>query len=207
MGLQNQQQTPPQSLTAAVVSPLKRAFSGVALVSGVVNILALTSPIFMLQVYDRVLASGSVPTLVGLALLAVGLYAFQCMLDIIRSRVLIRVGEHFDMQYSGQVHNAVVRLPLVARTSGDGLQPLRDLDNVRTFVSGTGPTAFFDLPWMPLYLGICFLFPFLDRRDGVERRYRAGGIDRSHQYLFAKTHSRHHHRKHGAQSTAGGFAP
>jgi PrtD family type I secretion system ABC transporter len=160
VGFQNQQQTPPQSLAAAVVSPLKRAFSGVALVSGVVNILALTSPIFMLQVYDRVLASGSVPTLVGLALLAVGLYAFQCMLDIIRSRVLIRVGEHFDMQYSGQVHDAVVRLPLVARTSGDGLQPLRDLDNVRTFVSGTGPTAFFDLPWMPLYLGICFLFHF-----------------------------------------------
>lgn len=160
MGFQNQQQTPPQSLTAAVVSPLKRAFSGVALVSGVVNILALTSPIFMLQVYDRVLASGSVPTLVGLALLTVGLYAFQCMLDIIRARVLIRIGEHFDMQYSGQVHDAVVRLPLVARTSGDGLQPLRDLDNVRTFVSGTGPTAFFDLPWMPLYLGICFLFHF-----------------------------------------------
>lgn len=160
MGFQNQQQTPPQSLTAAVVSPLKRAFGGVALVSGVVNVLALTSPMFMLQVYDRVLASGSVPTLVGLAVLAFGLYAFQCMLDIIRARVLIRIGEHFDMQYSGTVHDAVVRLPLLTRMSGDGLQPLRDLDNVRGFVSGTGPTAFFDLPWMPLYLGICFLFHF-----------------------------------------------
>ncbi|WCJ65579.1 type I secretion system permease/ATPase [Agrobacterium tumefaciens] len=158
MGFQNHQQTPPQSLTAAVVSPLKSTFLGVALVSGVVNILALTSPLFMLQVYDRVLASGSLPTLVGLALLALGLYGFQCLLDIIRARVLIRIGEDFDMRYSGRVHDAVVRLPLVNRMPGDGLQPLRDLDNVRGFLSGTGPTAFFDLPWMPLYLGICFLF-------------------------------------------------
>ncbi|MDS7594732.1 type I secretion system permease/ATPase [Agrobacterium tumefaciens] len=158
MGFPNQQQTPPQSLTAAVVSPLKRAFCGLALVSGVVNILALTSPLFMLQVYDRVLASGSVPTLVGLAILALGLYAFQCVLDIIRARVLTRIGEDFDTRFSGRVHDAVVRLPLLTRNSGDGLQPLRDLDNVRGFVSGTGPTAFFDLPWMPLYLGICFLF-------------------------------------------------
>ncbi|QCM12189.1 type I secretion system permease/ATPase [Agrobacterium tumefaciens] len=160
MGFQNHQQTPPQSLTAAVVSPLKSTFLGVALVSGVVNILALTSPLFMLQVYDRVLASGSLPTLVGLALLALGLYGFQCLLDIIRARVLIRIGEDFDMRYSGRVHNAVVRLPLINRMPGDGLQPLRDLDNVRGFLSGTGPTAFFDLPWMPLYLGICFLFHF-----------------------------------------------
>ena len=160
MGFQNHQQTPPQSLTAAVVSPLKSTFLGVALVSGVVNILALTSPLFMLQVYDRVLASGSLPTLVGLALLALGLYGFQCLLDIIRARVLIRIGEDFDMRYSGRMHDAVVRLPLVNRMPGDGLQPLRDLDNVRGFLSGTGPTAFFDLPWMPLYLGICFLFHF-----------------------------------------------
>ncbi|MES5045245.1 type I secretion system permease/ATPase [Rhizobium nepotum] len=160
MGFQNHQQTPPQSLTAAVVSPLKSTFFGVALVSGVVNILALTSPLFMLQVYDRVLASGSLPTLIGLALLALGLYGFQCLLDIIRARVLIRIGEDFDMRYSGKVHDAVVRLPLVNRMPGDGLQPLRDLDNVRGFLSGTGPTAFFDLPWMPLYLGICFLFHF-----------------------------------------------
>lgn len=114
----------------------------------------------MLQVYDRVLASGSVPTLIGLSVLAAGLYLFQAGLDIIRARVLLRVGEHFDGALCGSVHDAVVRLPLVARMPGDGLQPLRDLDNVRGFLSGQGPTAFFDLPWMPLYLGICFLFHF-----------------------------------------------
>jgi ATP-binding cassette subfamily C protein len=126
----------------------------------VVNVLALTSPLFMLQVYDRVLASGSVPTLVGLSVLAAGLYLFQAGLDIIRARVLLRVGEHFDGALCGRVHDAVVRLPLLARMPGDGLQPLRDLDNVRGFLSGQGPTALFDLPWMPLYLAICFLFHF-----------------------------------------------
>nr|WP_244711663.1 type I secretion system permease/ATPase [Rhizobium cremeum] len=146
------------SLTAAVVSPLRQSLLAIALISGVVNILALTSPLFMLQVYDRVLSSGSVPTLVGLSVLAAGLYLFQAALDILRARVLLRIGEHFDNKLSGRVHDAVVRLPLLARMPGDGLQPLRDLDSVRGFLSGTGPTAFFDLPWIPLYLGICFLF-------------------------------------------------
>ncbi len=130
------------------------------MISCVVNLLALTSPLFMLQVYDRVLASGSVPTLVGLVVLAAGLFAFQCMLDILRARVLLRIGERFDGQFSGRVHDAIVRLPLSTRMPGDGLQPLRDLDNVRGFLGGNGPTAFLDLPWMLLYLGICFLFHF-----------------------------------------------
>lgn len=152
------QQAPSQSLTAAVAFPLSRALIGIALISSVVNLLALTSPLYMLQIYDRVLSSGSVPTLIGLSVLAVGLYLFQAALDILRARVLLRIGEHFDSRLSGRVHDAVVRLPLLTRMPGDGLQPLRDLDNVRGFLSGQGPTALFDLPWMPLYLGICFLF-------------------------------------------------
>lgn len=149
-----------QHFAAAAIPPLKTNAVAIALISGVVNLLALTSPLFMLQVYDRVLASGSVPTLIGLAVLAAGLYAFQAVLDIVRARVLLRIGERFDGKLSARVHEAVIRLPLVSRAQGDGLQPLRDLDNVRGFLSGTGPTAFFDLPWMPLYLGICFLFHF-----------------------------------------------
>lgn len=125
-----------------------------------INILALTSPLFMLQVYDRVLASGSVPTLVGLGVLAIGMYAFQAMLDVLRSRILFRIGERFDVEYGHRVHDAVMRMPLVARSPSDGLQPLRDLDGVRSFLQGSGPTAFFDLPWIPFYLAICFLFHF-----------------------------------------------
>ncbi|MER9841783.1 type I secretion system permease/ATPase [Mesorhizobium australicum] len=153
--------------------PLTSAIWGILLISGVVNVLALISPLFMLQVYDRVLASGSVSTLVGLVVLAAGLYAFQCLLDILRARVLLRIGERFDGEFSGRVHNAIVRLPLSTRMPGDGLQPLRDLDNVRGFLGGNGPTAFFDLPWMLFYLGICFLLHFW---IGMTALIGAGGL-------------------------------
>lgn len=156
----NSEQAPPQSSSAAVVEPLKNVVVGVALISGIVNLLALTAPLFMLQVYDRVLSSHSISTLIGLAVLAVGLYLFQSALDIIRSRILLRIGEDFDRQLSGKTHTAIIRLPLQMRLPGDGLQPLRDLDNVRGFLSGQGPIALLDLPWMPFYLGICFLFHF-----------------------------------------------
>ncbi|MGY3036913.1 ATP-binding cassette subfamily C protein [Bradyrhizobium sp. USDA 4354] len=151
-------QTPPQAMPAAVVAPLRRAAVGLAFVSGAINMLMLTAPLFMLQVYDRVLASRSIPTLVGLACLALGLYLFQAFLDVVRARILLRVGERIDRQISARVHEAIIRLPLETRTVGDGLQPLRDLDNVRTFLGTQAPTALFDLPWMPLYLAICFLF-------------------------------------------------
>lgn len=150
--------SPVQREAVAAAPSLKWIITATALISGVVNMLALTSPLFMLQVYDRVLASGSVPTLVGLAVLAGAMFTVQAALEIIRARVLLRMGELFDSRLSGRVHSAVVRLPLLARMPGDGLQPIRDLDNVRGFLSGQGPNAFFDLPWMPLYLGICFLF-------------------------------------------------
>lgn len=145
---------------ALKIPGLTPTVAAIALISGVINLLALTGPLFMLQVYDRVLSSRSVSTLIGLAILTAGLYAFQAVLDIVRSRVLLRIGERFDHQVSGRVHEAVIRLPLHARLPDDGLQPLRDLDNVRGFLTGHGPTALFDLPWMPLYLAICFAFHF-----------------------------------------------
>lgn len=150
--------SPSQQHAGADAVALKYVVLAIALISGVVNILALTSPLFMLQVYDRVLASGSVETLIGLAILAAGMFVVQAGLDIIRTRVLLRVGELFDNRLSGRVHEAVLHLPLMTKTQGDGMQPLRDMDNVRGFLAGSGPTAFFDLPFMPLYLSICFLF-------------------------------------------------
>lgn len=154
------QQAPLQQDTEADAVALKWVVLAIALISGVVNLLALTSPLFMLQVYDRVLASGSVETLVGLAILAAAMFIIQAALDIIRARVLTRLGELFDNRLSERAHNAVLRLPLVTKTSGDGMQPLRDMDNIRGFLAGSGPTAFFDLPFMPLYLSICFVFHF-----------------------------------------------
>jgi PrtD family type I secretion system ABC transporter len=120
----------------------------------------LTGSFFMLQVYDRVLPSQSVPTLVGLAILAIALYILQGALELTRSRVNVRIGAHLDHILSTRVYDALIRLPLKIRGDGDGLQPLRDLDYVRSFLSGGGPAAFFDLPWMPIYLAVCFLFNF-----------------------------------------------
>jgi ATP-binding cassette subfamily C protein len=120
----------------------------------------LTGSFFMLQVYDRVLPSRSVPTLIGLLILATVLYAFQGGLDLVRNRISARIGRFLEETLGLRVYDAVVRLPLKARGDGDGLQPLRDIDSVRGFLSHGGPMALFDLPWIPLYLGICFYFHF-----------------------------------------------
>src|SRR4051794_22663852 len=136
----------------------RSAFIGVGMMSCTINLLYLTGSFFMLEVYDRVLPSRSVPTLVGLLILAGGLYIAQGVLDLIRGRILVRIGSALDEALSGRVFDTVVRLPLIAGGHNEGLQPLRDLDNIRSFLSGMGPSALFDLPWLPLYLAICFAF-------------------------------------------------
>lgn len=140
------------------LSACRGAFFGVGAMSCMINILYLTGSMFMLEVYDRVLPSRSVPTLVGLVILAGGLYVAQGVLDLLRGRILVRIGMSLDEVLSPRVFETVVRLPLVSGGRGEGLQPLRDLDAVRAFLSGMGPGALFDLPWLPLYLAICFAF-------------------------------------------------
>jgi ATP-binding cassette subfamily C protein len=151
-------QQPGSSELAGVLASCRRAFLAIALFSGMSNILMLTGALFMLEVYDRVLPSRSVPTLVALLILAAGLYAAQGFIDAIRSRILMRVGRRLDETMSLRVYDVVVRLPLKIGSKGDGTQPVRDLDTVRGFLAGLGPVALFDLPWMPVYLAICFLF-------------------------------------------------
>src|SRR5271168_1666038 len=136
----------------------RSAFIGVGAMSCMINLLYLTGSLFMLEVYDRVLPSRSIPTLVGLIVLAGGLYAAQGILDLIRGRILGRVGTSLDEALNARVFDIVVRLPLTAGGRNEGLPPLRDLDNVRSFLSSMGPGAFFDLPWLPFYLAICFAF-------------------------------------------------
>jgi ATP-binding cassette subfamily C protein len=150
--------TSPRSELMAVLSASRSAFLGIALFSGMSNLLMLTGAFFMLEVYDRVLPSRSVPTLVALAVLVAGLFTAQGILDMIRGRILSRIGASLDEALSGRVYGAIVRLPLKSANRGDGLQPLRDLDAIRAFLSGQGPTALFDLPWMPIYLAIIFSF-------------------------------------------------
>jgi PrtD family type I secretion system ABC transporter len=146
------------SPVAAALSACRGAFAAVGLLTGVINVLMLTGSLFMLQVYDRVLPSRSVPTLVALFALVAALYAFQGILDMTRGRLLVRIGAFLDEQLSTRVYDAAVRLPLRAQSKADGLQSVRDLDQLRSFLSGSGPAALCDLPWMPLYLGLCFVF-------------------------------------------------
>ena len=147
----------PSELRRALGS-YRSAFVGAGALSAVLNILTLSGSFFMLLVYDSVLPSRSGATLVGLVVLISVLYAFQGVLEVLRARIMGQVGAAADVALSPRVYDLVSRLTLGGRTAEDGLQPLRDLDQLRGFVSGAGLLAFFDLPWLLLYLGICFAF-------------------------------------------------
>src|SRR5881397_3377622 len=100
----------------------RSAVIGVGVMSCMINLLYLTGSIFMLEVYDRVLPSRSIPTLVGLVILAGGLYTAQGLLDLIRGRILVRIGGRLDEALSGRVYETIVRLPLKVGNRSDGLQ-------------------------------------------------------------------------------------
>src|SRR5260221_7969756 len=152
---------PGRSELGEALRSCRNAFIGVGVMSCMINLLYLTGSIFMLEIYDRVIPSRSVPTLVGLVILAGGLYIAQGFLDLLRGRILGRIGTSLDEAINARVLETVVRLPLLVGNRNEGLQPLRDLDNVRSFLGTMGPGAFFDLPWLPFYLAICFAFHWL----------------------------------------------
>ncbi|HEV7256320.1 MAG TPA: type I secretion system permease/ATPase [Bosea sp. (in: a-proteobacteria)] len=131
-------------------------------VSGLINILALTGSFYMLQVYDRALTSGSVQTLAALSVLAIGLYLFQGGFDVIRSQVLVRVGARLDKDIAPLAHRVAIDMPRFGFSSTEALERGRDVDTVRGFLGSQGPAALFDLPWIPLYLAfVYFLHPWL----------------------------------------------
>jgi ATP-binding cassette subfamily C protein len=145
---------------------LTRGFRGIFvflfITSGVINILALTGSFYMLQIYDRALTSGSIPTLLGLSLLAVGLYPFQGLFDIIRSQVLVRVGARLDRKIAPMAHQVAIDMPRFGFSTAEALERGRDVDTLRGFLGSQGPVALFDLPWMPLYLIFVYmLHPYL----------------------------------------------
>ncbi len=150
--------TSPLKKRLSILASCRGAFLGVAVLSGLINLLYLSGSIFMMEVYDRVLPSQSIPTLVGLSVIIVVLYLFQGLFDTLRGRIMARVGAAIDEDLSQQIFQGQLKAPLKGKVDGDGQQPLRDLDQLRAFLAGGGPSALFDLPWMPLYLFICFAF-------------------------------------------------
>ena len=133
------------------------AFVGVAVFSAIVNLLALTGSLYMLQIYDRVLSSKSISTLVGLSLITLAAYVLSGGLDTIRSKMLARIGARFDEQLARRIFDLVATMPLKGAKASESLQPVRDLDQIRGFLSGMGPTALFDMPFMPIFFIACFI--------------------------------------------------
>lgn len=144
-------------LVADALAACRRAAWSVAVFSGAVNLLMLAGPLYMLQVYDRVLGSRSVPTLVALSACLVGAYAFQALFDALRARVVLRAALLFDGILERDVHAAVLTIAARAGDAREASQPVRDLDQIRSFLTGSGPVAIVDLPWVPLFLAFCFL--------------------------------------------------
>ncbi|MGA0599284.1 type I secretion system permease/ATPase [Caulobacter sp. KR2-114] len=132
----------------AALAAVRSSFIAAAGFSGAINLLMLSGSLFMLQVYDRVLPSRSLPTLWALLVLVAALYAAQGLLELIRSRLFARIGRHVDrslgpLVFAGQID--------AAKGTGRGAS-FRDLEQLRAFLSSAGPTAIFDLPWLPIYL-------------------------------------------------------
>ncbi|MEO1065906.1 MAG: type I secretion system permease/ATPase [Pseudomonadota bacterium] len=145
-----------RSELSEAMAKCRGVFVSVGFFSFFINVLMLTGPLFMLQVYDRVLASRSEPTLWALLTLVAGLFVFMGLLDFVRSRLLMRAGWQLDQQLSDRVFNNVLTHARF-RTPGVGSQPVRDLETLRQFLSGQGLLGFFDLPWMPLYIAVLFI--------------------------------------------------
>ena len=116
-------------------------FISVFIFSCLVNILMLTGPIFMLQVYDRVLTSGSVPTLVALSAIVFVLYIYYGYLENIRGRIMVRIGRRFEESLRSRVFDTTAELAL-RRAPNVGGQPLADLTTIRQFLSSTGSGIF-----------------------------------------------------------------
>ncbi len=130
----------------------RKPFMAAGLFSFVINILMLAGPLFMLQVYDRVLSSGSIPTLVALAVLTSAIYGIIGLLELARTRIIVRMGTEIEQRISDRIFRASLRKTL--NSPSTSFPALRELDNVRQFAGSQGPLTFFDAPWTPIYLGV-----------------------------------------------------
>jgi ATP-binding cassette subfamily C protein len=149
-------------------------FWAVAIFSFVVNILMLTGPLYMLQVYDRVLGSRSLETLFGLTLIVAFLYGMMGLLDFSRARIMARVGSRFQARLDKRVFDAVIRKSAIApdESSATGL---RDLESIQRMLISPALMSLFDMPWTPLFLfGIMLFHPWL----GYLATGGGGGSDR-----------------------------
>jgi ATP-binding cassette subfamily C protein PrsD len=135
---------------------LAMPLAALVLTSLISNLLMLAGPLFMLQIYDRVLTSRSMPTLVVLTVMICALYAYYAVLEALRARMSMRTANIVDDMLSARLFAASVRFKLIPGALAN-VDPVREGETLRQFISGSGPLALLDLPWMPIYLTIVFM--------------------------------------------------
>jgi len=149
-------QTPQRTELGDALAKSRRAFVGIGIFSAVINMLMLTGPLYMLQVYDRVLLSRSMSTLVALSILMAGLYMFMGLLELIRSRVLVRIGNRVEEDLSERTFDIWITQGRYGKQASRG-RPLDDLSTLKAFLSGPAPGALFDIPWTPIFIGVIWM--------------------------------------------------
>ncbi len=140
---------------------LRGGFSAIGFFSLVLNLLMLAGPLYMLQVYDRVLTSQNMDTLIALTLLLGGVFIVTGLLDLMRVRILNRLGARFELKVGAPLLQASIRRRIQGKsTAADN--PAADITGLRDFISGPTLIAFFDAPWIPIYLAVLYmLHPYL----------------------------------------------
>lgn len=141
----------------AVLLNYRAIFGSLALFSGVINLLMLAPSIYMMQIFDRVLTSRNETTLLMLSLIILGLFVLSGTLEWIRGQVMVRMSAGFDEKLGERVFTSAFERNLLERAANPS-QVLNDLATLRQFITGPGVIAFFDAPWLPIYLIACFLF-------------------------------------------------
>jgi ATP-binding cassette subfamily C protein EexD len=147
---------PNSSELAGVIAGFKQAFIYIGLFSFVINLLMLVPSLYMLQVYDRVMTSRSIETLIMLTAIIVWLFLIMGLLEYVRSGLMIRLGSQLDAKLNRRLYGAMVDYALAKPGQGSA-QAMSDLTNVRQFLTGNGLFAFFDSPWMPIYIAVLFI--------------------------------------------------
>ena len=136
----------------------KGAFISAAGFSMVINLLQLVPTIYMLQLYDRVVPTGNHSTLLMLTLIMLVLFLTMGALEWVRSQILVRVSSRLETLLNERLFQVAYKQSLYTGGQGASSQPLDDLTSLRQFMTGNGLFAFFDVPWMPVYIAVMFIF-------------------------------------------------
>ncbi len=170
------------------------SFLSVGFFSMFINLLMLVAPLYMLQVYDRVIPTRSEETLLMLTLVVLFLFAVLGGLELVRARILVRVGNRLDTLINARLYSAMFRRSVLSQ-GRQTAQPLGDLTSLRQFLTGNGLFAFFDVPWVPIYLAVLYLFHpwlgFFATAAGVILLALALANEKATKTLLAKANTEH----------------